>query len=87
MAKSWYVFIGSDPTSVLNYVKVPNIEKFNCLCGDLICSIYAKSAEGQNPANPLSDNLLKYIKNGLITGQMQPEKPLDSRKYVYLKVW
>ena len=83
MARSWYAFIaGGDPTDPERYWKAT--VKHTCLCGDQICAIYAKG-EGSNPDVPLSPNMLKYINKALLTGQIQPETPIKSRKYVYLK--
>lgn len=83
MARSWYAFIpGGDPTDIERYWKVT--VKHSCLCGDQICAIYA-GGEGTNPDRPFSANMLNYIKKALVTGQLQPEAPIGSKKYVYLK--
>lgn len=82
MSRSWYVFIGDNPTNALNYYRI-NI-KHTCLCGDKICAIYAYDG-GINPKEPLSPNLQVYISKALLTGQLQPDIPWDTKKYVYLK--
>lgn len=83
MARSWYVFIGgNDPTNFLNYYKLT--VKHECLCGDQICAIYA-TGTGHNPDQYLSQNMQKYIKDALFTGQIQPETPFNAKKYVYLR--
>ena len=84
MSKSWYAFIlGDDPTDVQNYHKI--MVKHACLCGDKICAIYADEGSDKHPKRPLSENVLRYIKDGLATQQIQPEFPPDAKKYVYLK--
>ncbi|MBB6270420.1 hypothetical protein HDF26_000847 [Pedobacter cryoconitis] len=85
MARSWYAFIGGNPIEITNYYKAT--VKHSCLCGDQICAIYAVDAGANNlhPPFPLSDNMKQYIQNALITGQIQPEIPYNTRKYVYLK--
>lgn len=83
MAKSWYVFMGfGDPTVFSNYRKLTI--KHSCLCGNQICAIYA-DGEGTHPEAPLSVHLQEYIKKAMVTGELQPEHPIGSRKYVYLK--
>lgn len=82
MSRSWYVFIGSDPTETNNYHKIS--AKHNCLCGEEICVIYA-SGRDVHPVHPLSPNILMYIQNALATGKLQPSEPYDTKKYVYLK--
>lgn len=84
MARSWYAFIpGGDPTDIERYWKAS--VKHSCLCGTQICAIYAKGI-GITPDVPLSPNMQKYIKNALLTGQLQPETPVGCKKYVYLKI-
>lgn len=83
MARAWYVFIGGDdPMSASRYIKVQSKPK--CLCGNIICSIYAID-NGLHPQDPLSENLRNYIKRALATEMLQPEYPFDSKKYVYLR--
>lgn len=83
MAKSWYVFMGSgDPTLSSNYRKLTI--KHSCLCGNQICAIYAEGAE-VHPEAPLSLNIQKYIHKAMVTGELQPEFPIGTKKYVYLR--
>lgn len=83
MSRSWYAFIGGeDPIDYSRYIKVT--VKPHCLCGDKVCAIYA-SGEGVNPTSPLSENMQTYIKAALLNGSLQPEKPSNAKKYVYLK--
>lgn len=83
MARSWYAFIGgNDPTDIKNYFKITI--KHNCLCGNQICAIYA-TGDDLIPTIPFSRNILEYINQALITGQIQPEIPYNTKKYVYLK--
>jgi hypothetical protein len=85
MSKSWYVFIGGSNNNddVLNYYKIPE-GKHLCLCGHIICAIYADGI-GPNPQSPLSSNIRQYIKQALITELIQPQIPYDAKKYVYLR--
>jgi len=84
MAKSWYVFMGgTDPSNCANYFRVS--VKHSCLCGDEICAIYSND-DGQQPTAPFSRNLLLYIATAVATGTIQPEVPINSKKYVYLKL-
>ena len=82
MAKSWYVFIGNgSPEDPLNYYRLT--VKHECLCGDKICAIYAAGTE-LHPIGPFSFNIQQYIRDAMVTGQIQPELPA-AKKYVYLK--
>lgn len=82
MSRLWYAYLSTeDPFSNLNYFKTT--VKPNCLCGDTICAISAPD-NGFNPS-PFSENLQRYIKDALATGQMQPQHPYNATKYVYLK--
>jgi hypothetical protein len=81
MAKAWYFFIGGDVLSTESYHKV---ETHTCLCGDKICSIYLPDT-GKKPQIPLSDNMTNYITRALATQKLQPEKPFDTKKFVYLR--
>ena len=84
MAKSWYAFIqGDNPMDIRNYFKID--VKHSCLCGDQICAIYTQIGEDLHPQHPLSNNVLYYINQALITGELQPAFPLGTKKYVYLK--
>lgn len=83
MSKSWYAFIYGDPLNVLSYAKLTT--KHGCLCGNMICAIYATD-DDRYPLEPFSSNMQQYIKNALVTGQLQPEVPFDAKKYVYLKI-
>jgi len=82
MKKSWYFCMGSDPTSITSYQKINSHTMF--LCGNRIAAILA-DGEGTHPNEPISNNMYIYIKNALQTGQLQPETPVWSKKYVYLK--
>lgn len=83
MSKSWYAFIGGDPTNLISYYHLT--VKHGCLCGDTICAIYAES-EGLHPRTPFSENMQEYILQALTTGQLQPQVPYNAKKYVYLKI-
>lgn len=71
-----------DPTLFSNYNRITI--KHSCLCGNQICTIYA-DGEGPHPEAPLSPRIQNYIKKAMVTGQLQPDYPIDARKYVYLK--
>lgn len=83
MVRSWYVYLGfGDPTSFSNYAQTT--VKHNCLCGNRICAVYVE-ANTFRLENALSENLQKYIRNALVTGQLQPDTPTGAKKYVYLQ--
>ena len=84
MAKAWYSFFEGDPTSATNYYLMEKLNYY-CLCGDRICGIYATSSDGKHPTSPLSANMITYIEQALGTGELQPQKPINGKKYVYLK--
>jgi len=81
MSKTWYFLMGGDPFALENYYAVPG---HNCLCGNIICSIYLDNS-GTHPTQPLSTNIKQYITDALATGQLQPAKPYNAKKYVYLR--
>ncbi|PWG80199.1 hypothetical protein [Pararcticibacter amylolyticus] len=82
MAKAWYAYNGiglaRDPGSYL-YSPVPPL----CVSGFNVCAIYA-DYNGTNPS-AISNNLKLYIGAGLLTGLSQPQVPLGTKKYVYMK--
>lgn len=83
MARSWYAYLGfGEPTSFSSYARLT--VKHSCLCGNRICAIYV-AADTFRLESPLSENLQQYIRDALITGQLQPESPSGTKKYVYLK--
>lgn len=83
MVKSWYAYIGvGDPTAFSSYARLT--VQHSCLCGNTICAIYV-TGDTFRLESPLSENLQQYIRNALITGQLQPETPAGTKKYVYLK--
>lgn len=82
--KSWYYYDGGDPLSATNYYKLGRVLPHNCLCGDTICMIYANDA-GDVPFDPLSANMQQYITDALTTGLLQPQKPYNSKFFVYLR--
>lgn len=85
MIKSWYAFIGGDDVfNPMNYIRLTNGSKHICLCGDKICAVYLPD-NGRHPQSPISDNLQNYITNALVSGQLQPQIPWASKKYVYLR--
>lgn len=84
MAKSWYAYMGiGDPTLFSNYSRIT--VQHTCLCGNQICAIYSEEGDNNYPQAPLSPQLLEYIKKAMVTGQLQPEYPIDAKKYVYLR--
>lgn len=82
MAKIWYVFMDEDPFDVKSYRRVEVKPGF--LCGDRVCAIKAPD-NGMYPAAPLSENLQKYIREGMVRGMFQPEFPINAKPYVYFK--
>jgi len=82
MSKSWYFCMGEDPNNVNSYERIT--VQHNFLCGEKISVILA-DGEQLHPNAPFSENMLLYINNAIKTGQIQPEHPILSKKYVYLK--
>lgn len=82
MSKSWYFCMGEDPTNVNSYERITAQHSF--LCGERISVIFADGVE-LHPKAPFSKNMQLYIHTALKTGQMQPEFPISSKKYVYLR--
>lgn len=83
MERVWYVFLGGDPFDVNRYYRIPRGPDF--LCGDKVCAINAPDSGQDQPLGPLSKNLQKYIRDGMIRGMYQPESPVDAKPYVYLR--
>jgi len=85
MANTWYAYIGGtagDPTLARNYSRISG--KPGCDTGAFICAIYAPDG-GINPTSPLSGNILTYIANGLSNLVPEPQLPLGTKFFVYLK--
>jgi hypothetical protein len=82
MERAWYVFIDGDPFNCKNYRRLI-VKPTVFFCGDRISAINAPN-NGDYPA-PFSSNLVKYIKEGLETQLFQPQKPLYTRPYLYLR--
>jgi len=85
MARCWYAFTGgtaSDPTLAGNYWK--SIGKPGCVNGAFVCAIYAEGC-GLTPISPLSVNLQTYIANALSDLVAEPQLPIGSQFFVYLK--
>ena len=83
MSRSWYIFMGDDdPYNVLQYERVT--VKHSFLCGNRI-GVISSNDDEKHPKSPLSPNLRTYINKALITGQLQPDTPFGSKKFVYLK--
>lgn len=83
MERAWYVFTGGDPYDVNSYYRL-TFKPVYFLCGDRVCAISAPD-NGTYPAHPLSENLQKYIRDGLATQMYQPDSPLGTKAYVYLR--
>ena len=84
MAKAWYIYNGGDQLQASNYFRNDGVVSI-CLCGSEIGAIYAEEKEGyKHPVEPLSTNMQRYIKDALVTGQLQPDTPYYAKKYVYL---
>ena len=82
MARAWYVYSGYGAVDrPVNYTFINR--KPLCRNGVDLCVIYACYG-GLNPTR-ISDNLLIYIANGLATELAQPQVPIATKKYVYMK--
>lgn len=87
MARYWYSHVvpSADPRLASSYQLLTiNNGIPRCLSGATMCAINAP-AGGPFPFSPLSSNLLTYIAAALANGVPQPELPLGSKFYVYLK--
>jgi len=87
MAKAWYAYncgnnCAANPTLASSYRLMS--DKPACLDGPNICAILANGG-GTVPTAPLSNNIRAYIADGLATGLAQPQIPIFSKLYVYLK--
>jgi len=85
MAKAWYAFIAGttgDPLIPGNYRKMTN--KPGCLNGPFICSIYVEGSD-ETPIITRNSQISRYIVDGLANGVAEPQFPIGSKKYVYLK--
>ena len=81
MARCWYSYIFGNPFESSSYY--PSTQKPSCITGNRICAIYAYDCD----FGPIqfSDRLMIYISNALITGVPQPNIPIRSKKFVYLR--
>lgn len=83
MAKNWFAYggIGSVilPENYLLALDIPQ-----CRDGFTICAIYADNIGLEFPG-ALSENLRRYIANGLTNGVPEPRLPLAAQKYVYMR--
>ncbi|MBB6501600.1 hypothetical protein HDF25_003775 [Pedobacter cryoconitis] len=83
MARCWYAFGGTgDPTLAGNYRLLHQTP--GCLDGTQICAIYAMGC-GTVPVSPLSTNIVKYIHDGLSNLVAEPQLPIFSKLFVYLR--
>ena len=83
MARCWYAFGGTgDPTLASNYRLTHGTP--SCLDGTEICVIYAPGC-GTVPTSPLSNNIIQYISDGLCEQLAEPQLPVFSKLFVYLK--
>lgn len=91
MPRAWYVFNGSttgDATYAAgNYRVLNNGNKPACVNGFQVCAIYVYYPGTVKPLNPfpLSENIKQYITDGIGTQVAQPQRPNNSKRYVYLR--
>jgi len=82
MARFWFSYDTVNnpfhPASYRRQITIPG-----CLNGPVICAIYAQG-NGDRPSI-LSNNLRRYIADGLSNNIAQPSTPPGSKFYVYLK--
>jgi len=81
--RAWYVYngLGFSIETLSNFTLIDGIP--GCLDGSQLCSIYAAYG-GTNPL-VISDNLKKYISNGLSKFIAQPDLPINSKIFVTMK--
>ncbi|MBB6501664.1 hypothetical protein [Pedobacter cryoconitis] len=86
MGLNWYAYIGGtagDPTLARNYSRIVH-GKPGCVFGAFVCAIY--SLGGMiTPYSPLTPNIQTYIANGLANLVPEPQLPVGSKPYVYMK--
>ena len=85
MARCWYAYVGGtagDPTQSRNFIKLTG--KPGCFNGPFVCAIYAEGC-GTTPFAPLSSNLQTYIANALSGLVAEPQLPVGSEIFVYMK--
>lgn len=58
--------------------------KPGCVSGASVCAIYAGDC-GPSPVSPLSSNILTYIADALGELVAQPQLPVGSKYFVYMK--
>ncbi|MBB6501665.1 hypothetical protein [Pedobacter cryoconitis] len=82
MANFWYAYNGvGDPTLSSSYSKITGAP--GCLNGPTVCAIYVQG--GTFPVSPLPANILQYIADGQAKSVAQPQLPVGSKFFVYLK--
>ena len=83
MAKSWFAYQGLGSVILPeNYLLTDDLPA--CRNGFTICAIYAENIGLEFPG-ALSENLRRYIANGLTNGVPEPRLPASAFKYVYLR--
>lgn len=87
MARFWYAYIipTADPRLSSSYQRLnTNNASPRCSTGTVLCAVNATGG-GSYPISPLSANLQSYIAAALVNNAPQPESPIGSKFYVYLK--
>jgi len=83
MARSWYSYNGTGNVLASgSYNRISGAP--GCTGSSTICAIYSLNG-GPLPVSPLSGNIQQYINNALATGLSQPQTPIGTKQYVYLK--
>ena len=83
MARSWYAYVSSGLSVELpgSYSLVTGIP--GCTDGSQLCAVYANS--GGNFPSSISQNLQRYISDGLVKLTAQPDSPTNSKYFVVFK--
>lgn len=81
MARSWYSYGAGDVRVASSYYL--SLAKPTCVNGPNICAIYAFGLSEQ-PLDPLSANLQRYINAASIIKIAQPQG-LGVKRYIYLR--
>ena len=83
MSKSWFAYTGIGSVILPeNYLLSNDLPA--CRDGFTVCAIYADNIGLEFPGI-LSENMRRYIANGLTYGVPEPRVPFEAFKYVYMR--
>ena len=83
MPRNWFAYSGLGSVILPdNYLLTNDLPA--CRDGYTVCAIYVENI-GLDFPGALSENIRRYIANGLTNGVSEPRLPLGSFKYVYMR--